>query len=977
METAVLFNFFEFRTGVWLPKAYFVGLDSAGHPVAVHQTAKATGLGLYGIETTPALLRALELVATLREKSLVEVFRRGAKKVPALAGLINGKERENVLRYLHQRSSELLEICQEATYPVTLNLDTRSSPQPYRIAFADQDWEAKLSFTLDEDLTYRLRLVDPRGREHFVRHLDPKILTNRPAPGWLVVDGRCFRVSSLRGDAIKPFLSRDEVIIPQAKIGKYLREFVAAAAKEHTIQAEGFEYNELTKPTGLRLAARPHPFEDRYYLYPEVLYGRQSFGFADSERVAVNFSTHPPYWIHRIVRNQKQEAELLQPLFDRGLAVVNGTNALQVVDQDDPFAPLAWLLRWGSELEKIEIVPAEREGQRFTQATGHIDINVSELGDWLDLKGTVAIGEHRIPFSQLVRHIQREDRYFPLPDGTLFLIPEEWFTDYGPGLQFAKVEAKRVRLARSQSPLLAPLGLELGGGDLARQLAEAYHPSSKLQATLRPYQLEGARWLVRHYHERLGACLADDMGLGKTLQTIAVLLYAKENLSGDSREQGESGPSGAGKLGTTQMNLFAPAASDEAFLQPLRALIVLPASLVFNWVAELQKFAPSLTVHANIGTKRSKDARVLRRNDVLITTYQTALRDREILAKIDFEYIVLDESQQIKNRQSKVFRALNELNAKHRISLSGTPIENSLSDLWSQMQFINPGLLRSYAFFRRTFITPIETHDDDAKKEQLRSLVSPHLLRRTKAEVAPDLPDLDVQIFYCDMTAAQRKVYEMEKSAARNALLKNFEPANGQYKLRVVQTLTRLRQLANHPVLVEEDYKKGSGKFAQVIEQWDTVRRSGQKVLIFSSMVRHLELFKAHLRQLNQPYAWITGGVNAKARAREVARFQEDPELQTFFISIKAGGTGLNLTAADYVFILDPWWNPTTEDQAIARAHRIGRQGNVFARKFLTKNTLEEKIQRLQQRKKQLAEDIIGTGGGLDFDRGELEYLLQ
>ncbi|MEM9931585.1 MAG: helicase-related protein, partial [Bacteroidota bacterium] len=253
----------------------------------------------------------------------------------------------------------------------------------------------------------------------------------------------------------------------------------------------------------------------------------------------------------------------------------------------------------------------------------------------------------------------------------------------------------------------------------------------------------------------------------------------------------------------------------------------------------------------------------------------------------------------------------------------------------------------------------------------------PHLLRRTKEEVAPDLPELDVQVFYCEMTKAQRKAYELEKSAARNALLGNYAPNDGQYKLRVVQTLTRLRQLANHPVLMEEHYDKDAGKFADVLEQWDTIRRAGHKVLIFSSMVKHLELFRERLLDNNEPHAWITGSVAGKARATEVKRFQEDPTVQTFFISIKAGGTGLNLTAADYVFILDPWWNPTIEDQAIARAHRIGRKGNVFARKFLTKGTIEEKINKLQQRKKQLAEDIIGASGKLDFDEAELTYLLE
>ncbi|MEM8585301.1 MAG: DEAD/DEAH box helicase, partial [Bacteroidota bacterium] len=399
--------------------------------------------------------------------------------------------------------------------------------------------------------------------------------------------------------------------------------------------------------------------------------------------------------------------------------------------------------------------------------------------------------------------------------------------------------------------------------------------------------------------------------------------------------------------------------------------------LIYNWAAEIEKFAPSLNLVHHTGPSRQKDVRVLSRFDIILTTYQTANRDQELLRQVEFSYIVLDESQQIKNRQSKAFKALNSLNAAHRVSLSGTPIENSLSDLWSQMQFINPGLLRSYNFFKQEFILPIERKDDEAKKAQLRKLVQPYLLRRTKDEVAKDLPDLHLQHYLCDMTTEQRRRYEKEKSAARNALLKNYKAADGQYRMLVVRTLTRLRQLANHPALLSSEYAKGSGKFTEVMEQWEQVRKSGHKALFFSSFVTHLELFKAALEQSQQPYAWISGQVSAKDRAKEVERFQNDPEVQAFFISIKSGGTGLNLTAADYVFVLDPWWNPTTEQQAIARAHRIGRTERVIARKFISKDTIEEKILKLQAKKTQLAEDIIGKSGKLLLDEKELSFLLK
>lgn len=1005
---AVLFNFTEFRTGIYLPKAYVVGRNQAGRLAHVQHTAKASGLGIYNIELTAPLERALTLVENLRQNNIAEAHRKGAKKVPTLAGLLSdkNKERPNVIRYIHHRSAEILKLCREQGWPVAVGMDPRNAPEEHLVPFATSPPTPELKFIIDDDgINYQFRLIDTTGKSSPIRFHDLKILTNHPTPGWLVLDKQLVQLGQLNGDQIKPFLSRDGVQVPADKQEKYWREFVVRIAEKNPIVAEGFHYEEIAAPTRLRVAARPHPFEEKYYLYPEYLYGRKAFPLGAPELTAADFNVKPPFRLARIIRDQQKEQELLEILLDRGLEAVPGSNALRLPAQNDHFAALRWLLENGHELARagIEVIDTEEAGSKFSTLEGVISLDLQEDNDWLDLKGKVVVGEHEIPFAKIVRFIQKEERRFPLPDGDIFLIPEEWFAKYRPGLQFAKVEGKKVRMARSQAPLLAPMGLEVGDTAQAAALARAFRPSDKLRAELRPYQLEGARWLVRHHHEQLGACLADDMGLGKTLQTIAVLLYAKERLGADAgAENGqESNNPGNGlaanersehsrlpspgerdrgrgaKAPAPQLDLFAQPAADEEFLQPLRALVVLPASLVFNWRNELERFAPSLTVEAHTGQQRTKDARILRRFDVVLTTYQTALRDKDILAQINFEYIVLDESQQIKNRQSKVFKALNELEANHRISLSGTPIENSLSDLWSQMQFINPGLLRHFAFFKKAFITPIETHDDELKKEQLRKLVMPHLLRRTKEEVAPDLPELDVQVFYCEMTKAQRKAYELEKSAARNALLGNFAPNDGQYKLRVVQTLTRLRQLANHPVLMDEGYEKDAGKFGEVLEQWDTIRRAGHKVLIFSSMVKHLELFREKLLATNEPHAWITGSVNAKTRAAEVKRFQEDPTVQTFFISIKAGGTGLNLTAADYVFILDPWWNPTIEDQAIARAHRIGREGNVFARKFLSKDTIEEKINKLQQRKKQLAEDIIGTGGGLDFDKAELTYLLE
>ncbi|RME96830.1 MAG: DEAD/DEAH box helicase, partial [Bacteroidetes bacterium] len=679
--------------------------------------------------------------------------------------------------------------------------------------------------------------------------------------------------------------------------------------------------------------------------------------------------------ILQVRRNPEQEAPLLDKLRTLPLRRSEQAATFELAEQqDNAFALLEWLIAQRSHLEAagFTLEAPEHEDKRLQLQMPRLALEVESEMDWFDLKGIVEVGEHRFPFWKLARYIRQENRFYPLPDGTYFLIPEEWMTRYKQIADFGQVQGDELRLAKSQYTLLNTLDIPKPV-DLEMSEPVDYVPSPLLTAQLRPYQLEGVRWLAKLYHNGLGACLADDMGLGKTLQTIAILLYAKEQRAARKAEQAQE-PASSPASG--QLRLFAPA-GDEQFLKPLNALIILPASLLFNWESEIKKFVPSFSVYQHFGPKRYRDGRLLARFDVILTTYQTAQRDGDLLEQLDFEYIILDESQQIKNRNSKVFKAINRLRASHKISLSGTPIENSLSDLWSQMQFINEGLLGSFAFFKREFIIPIEKQQDEEKKHKLRQLVAPYLLRRTKEQVAKDLPELTTQVFYTEMSAAQRKLYEKEKSAARNYLLDNFAAQDAKYRMLVVQTLTRLRQLANHPLLIFEDYDKTSGKFQDVIEQLDVIHRGGHKVLLFSSFVKHLSLFRAYFESKNIPYAWLSGSSTAPQRKQNIQLFQEDPTVQSFLISIKSGGTGLNLTAADYVFILDPWWNPTIEQQAIARAHRIGQQSHVIASKFITRDSIEEKILKLQQKKSQLAEDIIGADHKLGMEQEELDYLLR
>ncbi|MDX1667460.1 MAG: DEAD/DEAH box helicase, partial [Saprospiraceae bacterium] len=670
----------------------------------------------------------------------------------------------------------------------------------------------------------------------------------------------------------------------------------------------------------------------------------------------------------KVERDARAESDYIEQLRSLGLQEA-GANFFSLPEGANDFLEGAeWLISRKTELEALgfDIVTPTWDDLPLSLEKGGIELVAREESDWFDIKGEIAVGPHRFPFLKLAPYIREGNRLYPLPDDSFFLIPSEWMTRYRDLAKFAQKKAGKLKLTRSQAPLLEEVGLAEGG---EREEIEApFELSPLLKADLRSYQVEGVQWLVSLYRQQLGACLADDMGLGKTLQTLAVLLHAKERkatlLQDDKTGQ-------AGK----QIGLF-QSREEVQILQPLNALIILPASLIFNWENEIRKFAPSLTTYAHIGSKRHRDIRLLARFDIILTTYQTALRDVDLLARLEYEYIVLDESQQIKNRESKAFRAINSLEGRHKISLSGTPIENSLSDLWSQMQFINPDLLGSYAFFKREFITPIEKRQDEASKERLRKLVSPYLLRRTKEEVATDLPPLTTQVFYTDMTREQRRMYEREKSAVRNNLLDQYQKDDPKYKMMVLRSLTKLRQLANHPVLVAPKYEKESGKFRDVLEQWEIIRKSGHKVLMFSSFVKYLELFRGALEASGSRYSWLSGDLSQNRRKENIRQFQEDPEVQAFLISIKTGGTGLNLTAADYVFVLDPWWNPSTEQQAIARAHRIGQDNHVIARKFIAVDSIEEKILKLQERKAKLAEDIVGPAGKMSFSKGELAFLL-
>ena len=434
-----------------------------------------------------------------------------------------------------------------------------------------------------------------------------------------------------------------------------------------------------------------------------------------------------------------------------------------------------------------------------------------------------------------------------------------------------------------------------------------------------------------HLHKQgLGGGLADDLGLGKTLQTLTLLQY-----------------------------IYKPSAPK----QPA-TLIVVPTSLLHNWRREAKRFTGLSMMEYNntVAIDKKCPEKFFGHFHLIFTTYGMMRNNIDILSSYRFEYVVLDESQNIKNSESLTFRSAIQLQSKHRLALTGTPIENSLKDLWAQFHFIQPDLLGTESAFQKQFIMPIRQGNERVRM-QLQQLTAPFILRRSKKEVAPELPELTEETIYCDMTEEQNTCYEQEKNSLRNILLQHPQSTNRLHSFSVLNGILRLRQLSCHPQLILPDYTGTSGKTAQIIETFDTLQSEGHKVLIFSSFVKHLEVLAEAFRERGWKYALLTGATNN--RPSEIAHFTEQKDVQAFLISLKAGGVGLNLTQADYVFIIDPWWNPAAESQAIARAHRIGQDKQVIAYRFITQNSIEEKILHLQDEKRKLAETFVADSESL------------
>ncbi len=665
----------------------------------------------------------------------------------------------------------------------------------------------------------------------------------------------------------------------------------------------------------------------------------------------------PDRWM-RILRHRSEEQRFLKILSEEGFMQQGKTFLRKRQNISKVFTSL--------EKQGFRLEAKNRKRIRPKNKTA---FEIRSGVDWFDLEGHISFDDTIIPLRRAINEYLKGNSTIPLSDGTIGLLPTEWLEkqvavfDIAMPVARADTETDAIRFPMSQAMLIDSLLEETEADEVSvdkeftvlRDAMKDFRGIERVpvpdefHGTLRPYQQDTLGWFAFLKKMNFGGILADDMGLGKTVQVLAWLShYVKP---------GHAEEKGAQDIKTT--------------------LIVVPTSLVFNWKSEAHRFVPNMKVLVYSGANRQALLEKISEYHLVITTYGLLRRDIVELRNIKFEYAILDESQAIKNPASQTAKAARLLNAAHRLCLTGTPLENNVGELWSQMEFLNPGILGNRGIFEKKFLKPID-RDDEQALHALKTIVKPFILRRTKELVASELPEKMEQTVFCVMPPGQAEIYRNLRDHFRTSILSRVRQKGiSSSKIKVLEALLRLRQAANHPALVGHK-DAHSGKLDELIHLVDEAVAGGHKALIFSQFTKMLALIRKSLDTKGISYQYLDGRVPQKQREDRVSRFQEDDDIKLFLISLKAGGVGLNLTAADYVFIVDPWWNPAVELQAVDRTHRIGQDKRVFTYRFITTGTVEEKVLALQKQKQELVSSILSGSGDMlrNLSAQDLEVLF-
>ena len=929
----------------------------------------------------------LNLLDECSDKSLMKKY----SKEETIVNFLKNLSEDKIVTYIRPAieiyTAQIVELLRKVPVPVFLREEMKRTvfyPEQ-RILIQQKDSCCVFNFEKDETgLRYFISLTC-RKTELSLKDKPEIVITNKPA--CIILSNSLHVVENIEAKRLLPFFTKDFIAVPPSAEEKYMREFVLKTFLQYRTKMNGIRLVR-NQPKKKAILSLEEDFNNRLYLLLTFSYGTNKINPASKKKTTAWIDDRNVFQINWYERDMRWETPLFNKLKDSGLRLV-GDNYFYESRQKQahPLGLISWINSHQEVLTDFEL--QQNVDQVYYTQDIELRQSMSTKEDWFDIHIEVVIVGHVIPFIKFKKHIIAGVREYVLPDDSILILPEEWFNKYEELFLYGEKSGNNIRLKRLHFSITEKIfqeeSTEQQQPDWKAQSIHVELPTSD-RYQLRPYQQEGFYWLLYLYNNDFGGCLADDMGLGKTLQTIVLLRHI---YNGSLTVQASQKSQSADKNQPQQLSLFdevdasttqQPAldSGTPTHKSATASLIVVPTSLIHNWKNEIQRFAPELKVYLYVGHNRLKTkdiGRIFQHYHIVISSYGTVRNDIEYLHDYPFHYLILDESQYIKNADSQTYKAIKQLNSGHRLALTGTPIENSLSDLWAQFNFINEGLLGNYSAFQKTYINPIIRNENKNVEDRLLHLIRPFLLRRTKEEVAPELPPLTQEVVYCDMTEQQQKVYIKERNRLRNSIMTTSSDDGNSNKLIALQGLMRLRLLANHPSLGDTAYTGSSGKFEQIMLSFETLKASGHKVLVFSPFVKHLKLIAAEFDRQGWKYAMLTG--RTVNRPAAIARFTDNDDVNCFFISLKAGGTGLNLTVADYVFIIDPWWNPAAEMQALSRAHRIGQEKNVMVYRFITQSTIEEKILHLQEKKKELSSTFITSGNILnDMTIEELQALM-
>ncbi|WP_298737009.1 DEAD/DEAH box helicase [uncultured Chitinophaga sp.] len=740
---------------------------------------------------------------------------------------------------------------------------------------------------------------------------------------------------------VELFRNSGSLRIPNAEWGVYLKDYLLPLSKQYQIQFDSSllaEVDDVVPECHVYLKEMGETF----IIQPGFAYHGHEVEWNDETRITVQ-EGNKVLIIHRNKEAEQQFVERLRGLHTN-FSQPSGNNYFYLRSKEA--LKNNWFFLFFDTLKEMNIRVFGFDGLRNFRFSSHkpvTNLQISSGIDWFDAQIEVLYGDQRVSIKDIKHALANKQNYVQLADGSLGLLPEEWLRKYSLLFKIGEEKDKGLKLSKYNFSVIDELYEFIDDEAIVIELEQKRRKllqfdeirnislPHNVNATLRPYQESGFQWLNYLDEVKWGGILADDMGLGKTIQALTFVQHYKNKHN------------------------------DKCL-----ALVVCPTTLIYNWENEIRKFTPGMRYHIHHGPARQKNPEELQQSDIIITTYGTLRSDVQLLMKMEFDYVILDESQAIKNPQSKVTKAAQLLHTKNRLALSGTPMQNNTFDIYAQMNFLNPGMLGSVDFFRNEFATPIDKFQDEERKDHLRKLIYPFILRRTKEQVAKELPEKIETVIFCEMDAEQRHIYDAYRNTYRSKILGVIEDQGMERsQLTILQGLMKLRQICDSPAILNESeqYPNHSVKLHELTREMSE-NISNHKVLIFSQFLGMLALIKDRLQHLKIPFEYFDGSTSTHERERAIQNFQNNEECRVFLISLKAGGVGLNLTAADYVYIVDPWWNPAVEQQAIDRTHRIGQTKNIFAYRMICKDTVEEKILQLQERKKSLVKDIIADDTG-------------